>query len=209
MDLGRFLGATGRHGEAAGKKRGRVAGPCAPRITALLVGALLGALLMLAGCGDQVTTEEHFAQGSELAKQGDFEGAAAEFQAVLDKDPGNVSAMTMLGVTYYHLQRLDEAIARYQQAIELAPGDADIHSNLAAAYVQRQELDRALEEYQAAIRLNPKLAEAHFGLGVIHLEAGNKEEAIHAFESFQQYDQGQDPLATGYAEQYLEQLRNP
>lgn len=184
-----------------------VAEPFGPRTVAVLVAVLLGSLLTLGSCDDSPSAKEHFDKGRELAQQGDFKGAAIEFEAVLKKDRDNVSAMTMLGVAYYNLERLDEAIAQYQQAIELAPGDADIHSNLAAAYVQKKEMDKALEEYQTAIDLNPELAEAHFGLGVVHLQAGRKQEAIRAFESFQQYDQGRDPLASSYAAQYLEQLR--
>ena len=115
--------------------------------------------------------------------------------------------MSNLGVVYYHLERLDDAIAQYQKAIKLAPKDADIRSNLAAAYVQKGQLDSALEQYQAAVSANPQLAEAYFGLGVVYQQKGKKDEAIQAFEKFQALDTGKDPTASNLAKQYLQQLK--
>jgi Flp pilus assembly protein TadD len=166
-------------------------------------------LLVLAACGDTVSPDEHFQKGNEAAQAGDYEQAIVEFEAVLEKEPENVSAMSNLGVVYYNLGRLDEAIEQYQKAIEIAPEDADIHSNLAAAYVQQNQLDKGLEEYQAAVDLNPRLAEAFFGLGVVYLQTGDADGAIQAFEKFQELDTGKDPMATDLAEQYLEQLKGP
>jgi superkiller protein 3 len=163
--------------------------------------------LALAGCGDTVSVEEHFAKGNEFTRAGEYEKAIAEFEAALKKDPKNVSAMSNLGVVYYHLERLDDAITQYQKAIELAPKDADIRSNLAAAYVQKGQLDSALEQYQAAINANPQLAEAYFGLGVVYQQMEKKDEAIQAFEKFQSLDTGKDPTATNLAKQYLQQLK--
>lgn len=179
--------------------------------TMLLVALMIA--LSLAACGeakptpDSVSVEEHFRQGNELAQAGQFEQAITEYQAVLELEADNVSAMTNLGVAYYSIGKLDEAIAQYEKALEIAPDDADIRSNLGAAFVQKGQLDEALEAYQKATELKPDLAEAYFGLGVIYLQTSRTEEAIEAFESFQEYDSGQDTIATEQAEQYLQQLR--
>jgi tetratricopeptide (TPR) repeat protein len=164
--------------------------------------------LMLAACGGETTTvEEHFQQGNEYAQNGEFDKAIAEYEAVLDKEPDNVSALSNLGVVYYNTGELDKAISQYEKAIDLSPEDADIHSNLAAAYVQREQLDKALELYLAAIELNPELIEAIFGLGVVYFQLGQNDMAIDAFEQFQELDTGRDLIATEQAEQYLQQLR--
>lgn len=177
------------------------------RRAALLVVLAGLVVLVLAGCGDTISVEEHFAKGNEFTQAREYDKAIAEFEAALKRDPKNVSAMSNLGVVYYHLGRLDEAIAQYQKAIELAPEDADIRSNLAAAYVQKGELDSALEQYQAAVNANPQLAEAHFGLGVVYQQMGKTAEAIQAFEKFQTLDAGKDPTASDLAKQYLQQLK--
>jgi tetratricopeptide (TPR) repeat protein len=164
-------------------------------------------LLGLVACGDSSSVEEHFQQGNEYAQAGEFEKAITEFEAVLQIDPDNVSAMSNLGVVYYNLGRLDEAIQQYQEAIARAPDDADIHSNLAAAFVQKGQLDKALQEYESAVQINPELAEAHFGLGVVFQQTGKVDEAIAAFERFQALDTGSDAMATDLAKQYLERLK--
>ena len=181
-----------------------------------LVVVFLVALLVLPGlvaCGGDTTptpdpalVQDRFQKGNEYAQAGDFEKAVVEYQAVLEAEPENVSALTNLGVVYYSLGKLDESIAQYNRALELAPQDADIRSNLAAAYVQKGDLDKALETYQQAIDLDPSLAEAHFGLGVIYMQLGNAEQARQAFVKFQEYDTGKDPLASEKAQEYLEQL---
>ena len=181
----------------------------------LALGLLAGlaAVVALGACGElpsdngDQSVEEHFQRGNELTQQGMFEEAIAEYQAAIEADPENVSALTNLGVAFYNVGRLQDAVDQYTRALEIAPNDADIHSNLAAAYVQLGQLDAALEEYQAAVRLDPNLAQAHFGLGVIYVELGQNEEAIAAFEQFQALDAGQDSMATDLARQYLEQLR--
>lgn len=183
-------------------------------------------MLLVTGCGQTPTSEpstpgepsatalEHFRQGNDLSRSGDFEKAAEEYEKALELEPQYVDAMTNLGVAYYNLGQLDQAIVQYSKAIEIAPSDADIRSNLAAAHVQKhqdtgdpEELKKALEQYETATELNPDLAEAYFGLGVIYALQGDKAQAIQAFERFQELDQGQDPLATNSAEEYLMQLR--
>jgi len=191
-----------------------------PRLRVLFSLAMILALA-LAGCGDTAPTaeqiepvkdnsefiKEHFEKGNEFAKAEDFESAIGEFEAVLEVDPDNDSARSNLGVVYYNLGRLDEAMEQYQKAIEVAPEDADLHSNLAAAYVQLNQLDKALEEYQTAVNLDSKLAEAYYGLGVVYMQLGKIEEAIGAFEKFQELGTSKDQRARDMVEQYLQQLR--
>lgn len=154
-----------------------------------------------------LTAEEHFRRGNELIQAGELEKAIDEYKSALELEPGNVDALTNLGVVYYNLGQLDDAVEQYSKALEIAPDDADIHSNLAAAYVQLNQLDRALEQYLTAVGKNAELAEAHFGLGVVYFQLDEKEKAIEAFERFRELDTGRDPMASSQVEQYLQQLK--
>ncbi|MCL7452641.1 MAG: tetratricopeptide repeat protein [Anaerolineae bacterium] len=190
------------------RQRGRVV---------LIVAVLLSSLLAACGAeqpspaaptaGASQAADEHFQKGNELFDQGKFEEAIDEYGAALEEDPDNVSVLVNLGVAYYNSGELDQAVEKYNRALELAPDDADIHSNLGAAYVQQQDLQAGLEEYQRAIELDPNLAQAYFGLGVIHDGLGQPEDAIAAFEKFQELDAGQDAFASDLAQQYLERLK--
>lgn len=176
----------------------------------ILVGLLSS--LALTACGP--TAKGHFQKGNEYYEAMQFAEAAEEYEKALELEPDNVDVMSNLGVTYYRLGELDKAIGVYTKAIAVAPGDADIRSNLAAAYVQKQgpgggtdQLEKALEQYHKAIELAPDLAEAHYGAGAVYALLGRVEEAIQAFEKFQELDTGTDPRATENANAMLEQLR--
>lgn len=183
------------------------------REPAILLLMVLVMASVLSTCGNATPTEEaaavdeRFLQGNEYAQAGDFESAITEYQAVLEADAENVSALTNLGVAYYSTGQLDLAVEQYETAIGIRPEDADIHSNLGAAYVQLGQFDKALDEYQRAVELKPDLPEAFFGLGVVHLQLGQVEDAIEAFERFQEHDTGKDTIATEQAAQYLQQLK--
>jgi tetratricopeptide (TPR) repeat protein len=181
-------------------------------ISLFLVSLLI--MLSLSMCGQDEPAEDHFKRGNELSVSGDFEEAVAEYEQALEIEPENVDILSNLGVAYYNLGQLDKAIEQYSKAIDTAPKDADIRSNLAAAYVQKyqtggalDQLEKALEEYQTAVELNPSLAEASFGLGVVYTLLGRNDDAIQAFEQFQELDTGQDSQATINAEEYLKLLR--
>jgi Flp pilus assembly protein TadD len=188
------------------------------RATVVFIGFVLLSSL-LAACGAEQpnpvaptaaipdAASEHFQKGNELAGQGKFAEAIGEYQLALEENPDNVSALVNLGVAYYNAGQLEDAVGQYQKALQIAPNDADIHSNLGAAYVQQGNLDAGLEEYQKAVELDPNLAQAYFGLGVVHDALEQTEEAIAAFETFQQLDEGQDSVASDLAQQYLERLK--
>ncbi len=205
-------------------------------LTILLVTALGG----LGACGPaSQDAAERLKEGSDLTSRanealiaGDAQTAAdlyleAEraYQEALSHEPDRetrVDIYANLGVVYYQLGRLDDAIESYQAGLDLAPEDADIYSNLGAAYVQKaleaaqtsggQQAsqgywEQARDAYQAAVQRKPELAQAHFGLGVIHMQLGQNEAAIAAFEAFQEHDTGTDRRATEDAAFYLEQLK--
>ena len=181
------------------------------KATLLLLVGLLGSLALTA-CGPEV--KGHFEKGNEFFEAMQFAEAAEEYEKALELEPDNVDVMSNLGVTYYRLGQLDKAVKVYTRAIAIAPKDADIRSNLAAAHVQQYEpggatdqLDMALEQYHKAIELAPDLAEAHFGAGAVYALLGRVEEAIQAFEKFQELDTGTDLKATENAHAILEQLR--
>jgi tetratricopeptide (TPR) repeat protein len=148
------------------------------------------------------TADTEFEQAQEQYRQ-----AIDSFEAVLEQEPENTSALINLGAAYYSALDADSAISSYQRALELDPDDAAIHSNLAAVYVNLQQLDSALAEYQRALELDPELAEAHFGLGVVYWQMQNTDRAISSFEKFQELDTGTDPLASSQAAEYLRELR--
>lgn len=126
--------------------------------------------------------EEHLVRGAACGKQGRWNEAIREFQAVLDINPGCAEAHVGLGQAYEEQDRWDEAMREYQAAIQVGRDDARPHTHLAWCYWQRGRVAEAIGEYQAALRIDPDHAPAHFGLGLAYGDQGHRDEAIRAAE---------------------------
>ena len=59
---------------------------------------------------------QHFARGVELERKGDWSGAAAAFEAALERAPDMARACNRLGFALGQLGRTTDAIARFRQA---------------------------------------------------------------------------------------------
>jgi Flp pilus assembly protein TadD len=75
-----------------------------------------------------------FALGGFFNRQEDWEEATPVFYGA--------------GISYTHLNRVDEAIAAYRQARNLAPDDLRIRQNLGAAYCNSGRSEEAVAEFQ-------------------------------------------------------------
>ncbi|MCP3905758.1 MAG: tetratricopeptide repeat protein [Planctomycetes bacterium] len=97
------------------------------------------ALLFLAavtGCAGQRSIDQISDSGHKLYKRGDYSAAAAEFQEITDRYPGDWRAQYMLGVTRLELGQINEARRALEIAWTRRPGDADVADALAAAMLR-------------------------------------------------------------------------
>jgi tetratricopeptide (TPR) repeat protein len=163
------------------------------------------------------TPEEWFELGKDYYKQNQWSLAIVAFQKVIELDPTYQAAYANLGAAYHRQNNLDLAVAQYQKALELNPDDGDVVYNLAAVYIQQaaqgggqpdpELLNQAIEQLNHALELSPNSAEPYFGLGVAYAALNQPQESIAAFESFLEYDAGNDPRAQEEAKRYLQLLR--
>jgi tetratricopeptide (TPR) repeat protein len=144
-----------------------------------------------------------------------LELAEIAFRQAITLDSQYTDAHTNLGVVYYQMGRLPDALAEYDAALAVSPDDADVHHNKAAVYIQQalqvspaddSLLKQGLSELQLALELNPDLPQVHFSLGVVYMVQGQSQEAIAEFKRFLELDDGSDPQATQAAQNYLAQL---
>ena len=143
--------------------------------------------------------------------------AEVAFLEALSLDDRYVDAYSNLGVVYYQMNRLADAVEQYDRALSISPEDADVHHNRGAAYVQqalqkatmdRTLLDKGIAEFERAVELDPTLGKAYFSLGVIYYQVlGDKEAALPMFEKFVELDDGSEAQATLMAKQFLQELK--
>ena len=98
---------------------------------------------------------------------------AAELLERLRQDrPGEVAALTNLGLTYRAQGEFDKSIAASKEALTARPDHYPAHYELAVAYAHQSRQpatgeapavlhDRAMEHVERGLALNPTLAEAH------------------------------------------------
>jgi Flp pilus assembly protein TadD len=126
---------------------------------------------------------------------------------VLELNPDDVDAHANLGVVYYRMARLNDAVARFQAGLDIRPNDAALHYLLGAARLQMGDMIAARQSFEKARSLNPDLPEVYFGLGMLNKLENRREEAIANFEHFLKIGPGQDPQAKVEAEKQLNELK--
>jgi len=90
----------------------------------------------------------------------------------------HASANYLVGNSFLHQGRIDEAVERYQKALSLEPESATYQIGLGVAYGQIGRLDEAIVLLQKALVIKPNNAEAQYDLGVNLLLAGRGNEAL-------------------------------
>ncbi len=142
--------------------------------------------------------------------QRDLATAASKFQAVLDQEPNNMTALSNLGVVYYKLNRLDEAEEVLRKSVAATPNDSQARSVLGVVCYRKGKTDDAYSELTRAVALNPRNAEAHNYLGIVMSEKGwssaAEQEVRRAIELNEQYADAHFNLAVIYSRQKTPRL---
>ncbi|MFZ1978669.1 MAG: tetratricopeptide repeat protein [Bacteroidota bacterium] len=76
------------------------------------------------------TPEQLFEQGNVLYRAGDYRGAAALYDSIINQGYRSAGVYFNLGNSRYRLEQLAQAILAYERAARLRPHDPDIEHNL-------------------------------------------------------------------------------
>jgi tetratricopeptide (TPR) repeat protein len=119
---------------------------------------------------------------SDLIQKGELDKAARVSQEILERDPGNISALMNLIYVSRFMGRFDDKVDDwFAQAVRIDPGIPYIYNHYGAGLLRRGKLDAAVAALRKAIALRPGYAEAHLWLG----EA--LETQRHSAEAVEQY----------------------
>jgi tetratricopeptide (TPR) repeat protein len=130
----------------------------------------------------------HQNYGQALSTAGHLREALSEFKTVLSlDDDGSVplrDTYREIGVVYFRLGLLDEAIAAWKNGLRYAPGDAGLMNNLAIALMRQLKIDEAISYAEAAARSNEYMAEPMNTLGELYLKKGEPKKAVQYFNRY-------------------------
>ncbi|RLB98401.1 MAG: hypothetical protein DRH90_21955, partial [Deltaproteobacteria bacterium] len=93
-----------------------------------------------------------------------------------------VSSYINLGLSYYQLEKYDEAIRQFKQAAEIDPQHPQIWGLLGSAYLQNGQFEIAATQYRKQVEMTPENGDVHFNLGLAYLKMHAYEQAADAFQ---------------------------
>jgi len=123
--------------------------------------------------------------GQALSTAGLYEDAMREFKAVLSlRDDGSVPPRDIyreIGVVYFRVGMIDDAIASWQTGLRYAPFDASLLNNLSIAYLKKGRLDEAAASARMALSAAPGMPQALNTLGEVLMSQGEYDKAAEYF----------------------------
>jgi tetratricopeptide (TPR) repeat protein len=115
------------------------------------------------------------------SKEGDLDGAIADFNRAVELDSKNVNAYLGRGIARRQKGDLEGAIADNDRAIELDPKNDSAYNNRANIRAFKGDLDGALSDYNRAVEIDPKNACAHNNRGHFKMNRRDLDGAIADF----------------------------
>jgi arylsulfatase A-like enzyme/Tfp pilus assembly protein PilF len=131
---------------------------------------------------DVIGIEEELRAVTDLMDKGEKAKGEEALLSILKRNPENVPALSMLGISYLNDGRLDKARVCFEREIRLKPQMDTAHLNLGTVYKRKGNLDLAEKEYRAALALSPGFTEAAANLAEILLERDRLPEARKVLE---------------------------
>ena len=131
-----------------------------PRRTIAIAAALsvltLGSPLVIANANP--LADNLFNSGVDKYKQGDYQGAIADYTKAIEINPQDVGAYTNRGIAKNGLKDYQGAIADYNKALEINPKDAIAYSNRGASKELIGDLKGACDDWRKAVDLGHQSA---------------------------------------------------
>lgn len=118
------------------------------------------------------------AEAMELANADRFKEAETLYREILHKNPNDVDALRLLGVSKVKREQFDEGAACFRRAVELAPDFWKAWINLGAALSEQQKFEEAETALCKALELQPNSLLVLERLGVNALKASRLEDCI-------------------------------
>ncbi|MBF2026314.1 MAG: glycosyltransferase family protein [Oscillatoriales cyanobacterium C42_A2020_001] len=106
------------------------------------------------------------------------------YRQILQQQPQNVDALSLLGVIACQQGKLEEGIALYRQALSIRPEHRQARENLNLALCRQGKrlIDEAIANFNLMINFSSNNASTHLTLGGIYQEQGMLEQALYHYQ---------------------------
>ena len=119
----------------------------------------------------------------DLHRKEHLDAAVGIYRKVLEKKPGFIPAIGMLGTALGQMHQFDASVKLLKEAIKAKPNYAVYYNNLASTYIQSKNYNEALKVVKQAIDLDGNYVDAQNTMGVILGHLDRYDEAIVAYDN--------------------------
>jgi tetratricopeptide (TPR) repeat protein len=103
----------------------------------------------------------------------EHEKSISFFKRIIELDPENYRAHYNLGIAYFNLNRLEEALNSYENAISIKPDYKYGYYNIGLLHETTENLEKAVEAYEKTLEIDPNYVYAIHALKIVRLNLGN------------------------------------
>ncbi len=139
--------------------------------------------LRLASALDK-TSETRLKLANLLNSQNSYYEALAEYQAILQKEPENISAILGAANNFKSLGLREEAKDLYKRALTKYPDDLLANYNYGLLLQEERRHQEALSYYAKVEKINPGFTENYYVMGLCYWDLGNKDAASSVWKKF-------------------------
>jgi len=101
------------------------------------------------------------------------EKSIAFFKRIIELDSENYRAHYNLGIAYFNLNRLEEALNSYENAISIKPDYKHSYYNIGLLHEATGNLEKALEAYEKTLEIDSNYIYAMHALKIVRLNLDN------------------------------------
>lgn len=145
----------------------------------ILVLCLIASLILLYACSDKLNSR--IERAFQLSEQESYPQAIELLQKVLQDDPENIDALSLLQAVLCKAGNFDQSIVHGKAILKIEP-NTQAYQNLAYAYRRLERYEYAIKSYQSLLALSPEDEQANEQLGLTLAGQSRYEEAIEPLE---------------------------
>lgn len=101
----------------------------------------------------KVSKDPEFQKAKSQIEKKDWPAAVATLEPFTAANPKDADGFNLLGYSYRHLKRYDDALKAYNKALTLDPKHRGAHEYIGEAYIEMGQLDKAQEHLNALDKL--------------------------------------------------------
>lgn len=109
---------------------------------------------------------------------GKSELAITPAKKIIDLEPKNEMNHYYLGLTYFKLQKYDEAVAAFQQGLAIKPDFAHAWFQIGSAYFNQKKYREAVAAYKKYAEFTPEDPSGWLSIGVCYMQVKDHESAL-------------------------------